>query len=149
MTRANGSRLMITISVIAVGLSFLQPRLACAFEGSRPAQVDDATPMVESAADTFAFIRWTTRNPGGTILHYAIVRYGTDPNHLDLAAVSPTRINPAHPDMIFRVRMNDLQPDTTYYYKVSSTQADGTSDPVTSSMRQFNTRPVDQMSAGK
>jgi hypothetical protein len=148
MTRINGSRLTITISVIAVGLSFLQPRLACAREGSSPAQVD-ASPMVESTADTFAFIRWTTRNPGGTVLHYAIVHYGKDPNHLDLTAMSPNRINPSHSDMVFRVRMNHLQPDTTYYYKVSSTQADGSSDPVTSSVRQFNTRPPDQMSAGK
>jgi len=150
MTRANGSRLTIAISVIATGLSFLQPRLACAREGSSssPAQVE-VSPMVESVADTFAFISWTTNNPGGTILHYAIVHYGKDPNHLDLTAVSPTRINPAHRDMVFRVRMNDLQPDTTYYYKVSSSQADGSSDPVTSSVRQFNTRPTSQMSAEK
>jgi hypothetical protein len=141
MTRANGLRLTIAISVIAMGLSFLQPRLACAREHSSPAQVE-VSPMVESVADTFAFISWTTRNPGGTILHYAIVHYGKDPNQLDLKAVSPTRINPAHSDMVFRVRMNDLQPDTTYYYKVSSTQADGSSDSVTSSVRQFNTRPT-------
>ena len=53
MTRANGSRLTIAISVIAMGLSFLQPRLACAREGSRPAQVN-VSPIVESVADTFA-----------------------------------------------------------------------------------------------
>jgi hypothetical protein len=92
MTRANGSHLTIAICVLTIGLAFLQPRVACAREGSKPAQ-DDASPMVESAADTFAFIRWTTRNPGGTILHYAIVRYGTYPNHLDSSAASPTRIN--------------------------------------------------------
>lgn len=148
MTKANGSRLTITISVIAVGLSFLQPRLAGAREGSSPAQVD-VTPMVESAADTFAFIRWTTSNPGGTILHYAIVHYGNDPNHLNLTAVSPTRINPAHTGTVFRVRMSDLQPDTTYYYKVSSTQADGTPDPATSSVTKFSTQPTNQSSAGK
>jgi len=148
MTRANGSRLTITISVIAVALSFLQPRLACARDGSSPTQ-DDAGPMVESAADTFAFISWTTRNPGGTILHYAIVHYGNDPNHLDLAAVSPTRINPGHADMVFRVRMNDLQPETTYYYKVSSTQANGTPDPGPGSVKQFKTRPTDETSGEK
>jgi phosphodiesterase/alkaline phosphatase D-like protein len=98
--------------------------------------------MVESVADKFAFIHWTARNPGGTILHYAIVHYGKDPNHLDLRAVSPTRINPGHSDMVFRVRMNDLQPETRYYYKVSSTQANGTSDPVTSAVQQFNTQPA-------
>jgi hypothetical protein len=148
MTRVNKSRLMIAICVMAMGLLFLQPRLGCAREGSRPAQAN-VSPTVESVADTFAFISWTTNNPGGTILHYAIVHYGKDPSHLDLTAASPTRINPAHSDMVFRVRMNHLQPDTTYYYKVSSTQADGASDPVTSSVRQFNTRPPDQMSAGK
>ena len=148
MTTVNGSRLMIAICVMAMGMLFLQPATACAREGSRPAQVN-VSPTVESVADTFAFISWTTNNPGGTVLHYAIVHYGKDPNHLDLKAVSPTRINPAHSDMVFRVRMNDLQPETTYYYKVSSTQADGSSDPVTSSVRQFNTRPTDQMSAEK
>jgi hypothetical protein len=51
--------------------------------------------------------------------------------------------------MVFRVRMNHLQPETTYYYWVSSTQADGTSDPVTSPVRQFNTRPTSPMSAEK
>jgi hypothetical protein len=148
MTRINGSRLMIAICVMAVGILFLQPPLACAGEGSSPAQVS-VSPTVESVADTFAFIRWTTRNPGGTILHYAIVHYGKDPSRLDLTAMSPNRISPSHSDMVFRVRMNDLQPDTTYYYKASSTQADGTFDPVTSSVRQFNTRPTDQMSPEK
>ena len=148
MTRANGLRLTITISVMAMGLSFLLPRLASAREGPSPSQ-GDVSPMVESVADTFAFISWTTRNPGGTILHYGIVHYGSDPNHLDLKAVSPTRINPDHPHMVFRVRMNDLQPETRYYYKVSSTQANGIPDPVTSTVQQFNTRSANERSAEK
>lgn len=138
MTRANGSRLIIAISIMVL---FSQSRLAGASEASSPTQ-SNATPIVESVADTFAFISWTTNNPRGTILHYAIVHYGKDPNHLDLTAVSPTRINPAHNDMVFRVRMNDLQPGTTYYYKVSSTQANGTADPVASGVQQFNTQPA-------
>ena len=148
MTRVNGSRLMIAICVIAMGMLFSQPPMARARDGSNPAQVN-VTPTVESAADTVAFISWTTRNPGGTILHYAIVHYGKDANHLDLTAVSPTRTNPAHSDVVFRVRMNDLQPDTTYYYWVSSTQADGNFDPVTSSVQHFNTQPSNRMSAEK
>jgi len=148
MTRVNGSRLMIAICVMAAGILFLQPPMACARDGSSQAQVK-VSPTVESAADTFAFIRWTANNPGGTILHYAIVHYGTDPNHLDLTAISPNRINPSHGDMVFRVRMNHLQPETTYYYWVSSTQADGTSDPVTSSVQQFNTQPINRISAEK
>jgi phosphodiesterase/alkaline phosphatase D-like protein len=51
--------------------------------------------------------------------------------------------------MVFRVRMNDLQPDTTYYYTVSSTQADGTPDPVASAVQQFKTRPTNETSAEK
>jgi len=139
---------MIAICVMAAGILFLQPPMACARDGSSQAQVK-VSPTVESAADTFAFIRWTANNPGGTILHYAIVHYGTDPNHLDLTAISPNRINPSHGDMVFRVRMNHLQPETTYYYWVSSTQADGTSDPVTSSVQQFNTQPINRISAEK
>ena len=148
MTRVNGSRLLIAICVMAMGMLFLQPSLACAGEGSSQSQVN-VSPTVESVADTFAFIRWTTRNPGGTILHYAIVHYGKDPNHLDLTAMSPTRINPTHSYMVFRVRMNNLQPETTYYYWVSSTQADGNADPVTSSVQQFNTQATNRISAEK
>jgi len=148
MTKANGSRLVIAMSLVAMGLMFLQPGLARAGESTSPAQAN-LSPMVESVADTFAFISWTTRNPRGTILHYAIVHYGKDPNHLDLTAVSPTRINPGHTDMVFRVRMNDLQPETTYYYKVSSTQANGTADPGTSAVQQFDTIPTNQTSAEK
>jgi phosphodiesterase/alkaline phosphatase D-like protein len=105
--------------------------------------------MVESISDTLAFIRWTTHNPGGTILHYAIVHYGKDPHHLNLTAESPTRINPSHSEMVFRVRMDDLQSETTYYYKVCSKQADGVSDPATSAVNQFTTGPTNRMSAEK
>ena len=148
MTRVNGSRFTIAINVMAMGLLFVQPRLACARQGSSSTQVN-ASPMVESISDTLAFISWTTRNPGGTILHYAIVHYGKDPNHLDLTAESPTRINPGHSEMVFRVRMDGLQPETTYYYKVCSKQADGVFDPATSAVNQFTTRPANRMSAEK
>ena len=148
MTRVNGSRFAIAISIMAMGLLFVQPRLACARHGPSPSQVN-ASPSVESISDTLAFISWTTHNPGGTILHYAIVHYGKDPNHLDLTAESPTRINPSHSEMVFRVRMPYLEPETTYYYKVSSKQADGVSDPATSAVNQFTTRPHNRMSAEK
>ena len=148
MTRVNRSRLTIAISVLAMGILFLQSPLARAGEGSSPAAVN-VSPTVESVADTFAFISWTTRNPGGTILRYAMVHYGKNPNHLDLTATSPVRINPAHRDTVFRVRMNGLQPETTYYYWVSSTQADGNPDPVTSNVQEFKTQSANQMSADK
>jgi phosphodiesterase/alkaline phosphatase D-like protein len=148
MTTAKAARLTIAINVMAMGLLLLQPRSARARQDSSPGQVS-ASPMIEAVSDTLAFIRWTTPNPGGTILHHAIVRYGKDPNHLDLTAESPTRINPGHSEMVFRVRMHDLEPGTTYYYKVSSQQANGNSDPATSGVNQFTTRPTNSISANK
>jgi Purple acid Phosphatase, N-terminal domain len=147
MTRVNGLRLKLAIAM-AMGLLFVQPRSARAGEGSSPRQVN-AIPVIESVTDTLAFISWSAQNPGGTILHYAVVHYGKDPNHLDLTAQSPTRINQAHKEMVFRVRVGDLQPQTTYYYKVSSKQADGIFDPATSAVNQFTTQPTNQMSARK
>ena len=142
-------RLLTTALILtAMGSSLVQPSSAYALQHSGAAQ-DTASPTIESVSDTLAFISWTTPNPGGTILHYAIVRYGKDPNHLEFTAKSPTRINPSHSEMIFRVRMDSLQPGTTYYYKVSSEQATGTSDPATSGVNQFTTRPVNWMSAKK
>jgi hypothetical protein len=148
MTRVNGLRFTIAISAIVMGLFFVQPRLACAGEGSSPSRVN-ATPKVESISDTLAFISWTTQNPGGTILHYAVVHYGKDPNHLDMTAESPTRINQSHSEMVFRARIHDLQPGTTYYYKVSSRQADGISDPAASAVNQFTTAPTNRMTVKK
>jgi hypothetical protein len=148
MTRADAVRITLAINVMTMCLLFVQPRVACARQGSSSTEVN-ASPMVESVSDTLAFISWTTRNPGGTILHYAIVQYGKDPNHLDQTAESPTRINPSHSKMVFRVRMDGLQPGTTYYYKVRSKQANGVSDPATSAVNQFTTRPTNRMSAEK
>jgi hypothetical protein len=148
MIHVRRSHLAIFISAVSLGLLLLQPRLACAVDGSSPPKVK-VSPTVESVFDTLAFIRWTTQNPGGTILHFAVVHYGRDPNHLDLKAESPTRINPSHSEMVFRVRMDDLEPGTTYYYTVSSRQADGILDPVTSAVNQFTTRPVDWISTNK
>jgi hypothetical protein len=144
----NASHLTLAIIGMAMGLLFVQPPLAHAGDGSSAAQAN-AAPVVESVTDTLAFISWTTRNPGGTILHYAIVHYGKDPNHLDLTAESPTRINTGHSEMVFRVRMSDLEPGTTYYYTVSSRQADGVLDPAKSVASQFTTRLTNGTGAEK
>jgi hypothetical protein len=150
MISANWSRTTIAISAMAMILLVAHPRLACAGEGSNPGKENtNATPTIESITDTLAFISWTAQNPGGTILHYAVVHYGKDPNHLDWTAKSPTRINPSRSEMVFRVRMNDLEPGTTYYYKVSSTQATGITDPATSAVSQFTTQQTNRMSAKK
>jgi hypothetical protein len=148
MTTAKAARLTIAINVMAVGLLFVQPRFACARQASSSSHVD-ASPILESVTDTLAFVSWTTPNPGGTLLHYAIVHYGIDPNHLEFTAKSPTRINPSHSEMVFRVRMDGLEPGTTYYYKVTSEQATGIPDRRTSGVNKFTTRSTNWMSASK
>ena len=96
-------------------------------------------PEVELAREHLTIIRWATNNPGGSPVHYGIVRYGTDPKNLNQTAKSPIRLNPAHSSTIFRVRIDDLKPRTTYYYTVSSMEANDTSDGVKSPVHYFTT----------
>jgi hypothetical protein len=148
MTTAKLRLLAIALIVTVMGSLLLRPRSAYARHNSSAAQ-DSASPTIESVSDTLAFVSWTTPNPGGTILHYAIVHYGKDPNHLEFTAKSPTRINPSHSEMVFRIRIQDLEPGTTYYYKVSSEQATGIPDRLTSGVNKFTTRSTNWMSASK
>jgi hypothetical protein len=140
--------LRIVIHIMAITLFFAQARLVCAGQKSSPSQVS-ASPLIESVSDTLAFVSWKTPNPGGTILHYAIVHYGKDPKHLALNAKSPTRINLSHSEMVFRVRIDGLEPGTTYYYRVSSEQATGISDPAPNGVNQFTTQSSNLMRAKK
>ena len=96
-------------------------------------------PEIERADPDFAIVRWTSNNPGGSPVHYGIVRYGTDPTKLDQTAKSPIRLNPAHSYTVFRVRMEGLKPRTTYYYAVDSMEANGTGDGVKSTVKHFST----------
>ena len=148
MTTATPPRVTIAIAVLAMTLVFAQPLLARAPQGSSSGQAGP-NPTLETVTDSLAFVSWTTPNPGGTLLHYAIAHYGKDPNHLDLTAKSPTRINLSNKQMVFRVRIGNLEPGTTYYYKVSSEQATGLSDPVSSGVNTFTTRPANWLSASK
>ncbi|MCU1225347.1 MAG: hypothetical protein JWQ42_3440 [Edaphobacter sp.] len=97
-------------------------------------------PELESANDHLAIIRWRSNNPGGSPVHYGIVHYGTNTGNLSEMAKSPIRLNPGHPDTIFRVRVDDLKPRTTYYYKVDSMEANGASDGIKSPVKHFSTR---------
>jgi hypothetical protein len=96
-------------------------------------------PELESATNHLTIIRWTTNNPGGSDVHYGIVRYATDPKDLRETAKSPIRLNHYHQYTTFRVRIDDLPPRTTYYYMVTSMGADGESDGVQSLVSQFTT----------
>lgn len=96
-------------------------------------------PEIERADPGFAIIRWTSNNPGGSPVHYGVVRFGTDPKKLEQTAKSSIRLNPGHPHTVFRVRVYDLKPGTTYYYTVESMEANGVSDQVKSTVKRFTT----------
>jgi purple acid phosphatase-like protein len=96
-------------------------------------------PEIESAKEHLTIIRWTTNNPGGSPVHYGIVRYGTDPKDLSQTAKNPIRLNPYHSSTVFRVQLYNLKPRTTYYYTVGSMESNGKSDEVTSPVQSFTT----------
>jgi len=96
-----------------------------------------AAPTLELAHHGIAILRWTVTNPGGTDSHFGIVRYGTDPAHLDRTARSPVQMNRQHSEATFRVRLSGLVPHTTYYYRVSSTESTGRDDGVSTAVQQF------------
>jgi phosphodiesterase/alkaline phosphatase D-like protein len=136
-------RFILTFAVIVAITGLIQWRSAddlviAAMPTHKAAQLT-AGPELETAADGYAIIRWTITNPGGTDLHYGIVRYGADSKSLDQVAKSPNRRNPSHPDMNFRVRIVGLNSNTTYYYRVESAGATDVSDRVSSPVRTFKT----------
>ena len=96
-------------------------------------------PELELTRTNWAIVRWTSNNPGGSPEHYGVVHYGLHPENLSDTAKSPIRLNPAHSDAVFRVRVEGLQPRTTYYYMVSSIGADGKNDGVKSPVKHFTT----------
>ena len=96
-------------------------------------------PAIERLEPDFAIIRWTSNNPGGSPVHYGVVRYGTHPKKLDQTAKNPIRLNPGHTETVFRVRVYDLKPLTTYYYTVDSIDPKGASDRVKSTVKRFTT----------
>jgi phosphodiesterase/alkaline phosphatase D-like protein len=98
-----------------------------------------AGPELELTTSYLTVIRWTTNNPGGSDVHYGIVRYGTDPKNLHRTAKNPIRLNQGHSHTMFRVRIDDLAPRTTYYYRVGSEGSDGESDGVKSAVNKFTT----------
>jgi hypothetical protein len=106
-------------------------------------------PALEIAHDDLAIIRWTTTNPGGDDDHYAVAHYGTDPTDLSQTAKNHIRLNQAHPETIFRVRLQGLKPDTTYYYTVTSMGYDGRSDGVESSVNHFTTPAPGQVTSAQ
>ena len=101
-------------------------------------------PALELALDDLAIVRWTTTNPGGDDEHFAVAHYGTNPGDLGQTAKSHIRLNRAHSETIFRVRIPGLKPQTTYYYWVTSMGGNGTNDGVKSAVNKFTTPPPGQ-----
>jgi phosphodiesterase/alkaline phosphatase D-like protein len=139
------SAILAAIAVLGVTVASLMrwhfgfsPVMAAA----RPHQVTQFTagPELEGATDATAIVRWTAPNPGGTALHYGVVKYGTSAMNRTEVASSPNRRNPSNPDMTFRVRIVGLNAHTTYYYTVESIGATHVSDGASSPVRTFQTQ---------
>lgn len=133
--------LKLALTVMVVNLVYSTPVAAQESPTTKKAARVRITrgPEIERVDPDVAIIRWTSDNPGGSPVHYGVVRYGTDRTKLDQTAKNPIRLNPGHSQTIFRVRMNGLNPRTTYYYTVESMEANGTRNRVKSAVRKFTT----------
>ena len=140
------SKSFLTLIAMAASLVGSSPIVAQQIPGDgRPRGMQIIVgPALESATEKSAIIRWMSTTPGGPAEHFGVVHYGTDPADLSQMARSPIRLNMAHPNTIFRVRVDGLMPGTTYYYTVDSTGPDGNSDGVKGAVNQFTTRQVEQ-----
>src|SRR5205807_652998 len=134
--------LKLAVTVMVVGSLYSTPAAAQVSATTKKAASVKITqgPEIEQANSYLTIVRWTTNNPGGSPEHYGVVHYGTNPKDLSQTAKSPIRLNPGHPDTVFRVRIQALKPGTTYYYKVDSMEANGKGDGVTSEVKTFKTK---------
>src|SRR6266446_3223056 len=134
--------LKLAMSMVVASLFYSTPAAAQVAPTTKKAASIKITqgPEIERADPYLTIVRWTTNNPGGTPEHYGVVHYGTSPTDLSQTAKNPIRLNPGHPQTVFRVRMPGLQPRTTYYYTVTSMGSNGTSDGVKSAINRFTTR---------
>jgi hypothetical protein len=134
--------LKLVMSVMLASLYYSTPAGAQVAPSTKKAESVKITkgPEIERADPYLTIVRWTTNNPGGSPEHYGVVHYGTSPKDLSQTAKSPIRLNPGHPDTVFRVRIEGLKSKTTYYYKVDSMEANGKGDGVTSKVESFKTQ---------
>jgi hypothetical protein len=133
--------LKLAVAIIVCGLLYSTPAAAQVSPTTKRAAGVRIIkgPEIDRADSYLTIISWTSNNPGGSPVHYGIVRYGTDPKNLDQTAKSPIRLNPSHPTTVFRVSINGLQPQTTYYYTVDSMEANGKRAGLKSTVKKFTT----------
>jgi hypothetical protein len=91
-------------------------------------------PVVESTTETMAVIAWSTNVNAGTLL-----RYGTDPDHLDQSASMPWG------GITHRVNLRNLNPGTVYYFQAESAEGQGTGTSARSQVSTFNTKAAGAM----
>jgi hypothetical protein len=137
---------LMLIAATATGLIGSNPIVAQQIPGDERARSVQIIvgPGLESATEKSAIIRWMSTTPAGPAEHFGVVHYGTDPKDLSQVAKSPIRLNMAHPNTIFRVRVDGLMPGTTYYYTVDSTGPDGNSEGLKGTVNQFTTRQAER-----
>jgi hypothetical protein len=140
------SKSFLTLIAVAASLIGSSPIVAQQIPGDERARSVQIIvgPALESATEKSAIIRWMSTTPAGPAEHFGVVHYGTDPEDLSQMAKSPIRLNVAHPNTIFQVRVDGIMPGTTYYYTVDSTGLDGNSDGVKGTVNQFTTQQVEQ-----
>src|SRR5438128_9310346 len=134
--------LKLAMSMVVASLFYSTPAAAQVAPTTKKAGSVKITqgPEIERADPYLTIVRWTTNNTGESPEHYGVVHYGTSAKDLSQTAKSPIRLNPSHPDTVFRVRIQGLQAGTTYYYKVDSMEASGKGDGVTSEVKTFKTK---------
>jgi phosphodiesterase/alkaline phosphatase D-like protein len=137
----NGLLVILAIATTVGSLLSSNPAAAQLLPPAKKAERVEITkgPELELATNHLTIIRWTVNNPGGSDVHYGIVRYGTDPKDLSQTAKNPIRLNQGHQYTTFRVRIEGLKPQTTYYYTVTSEESNGKSDGVKSAVNKFIT----------
>ena len=125
----------------ATGLLFSTASLSQTLPPQKWAEHVEITkgPELESAVSYMAIVRWTTTNPRGLDEHYGVVYYGTSPDDLSAVSRGHIRLNRAHPETIWRVRLQRLEPKTTYYYRVTSVDSAGKGDGEESGVNHFTT----------
>jgi phosphodiesterase/alkaline phosphatase D-like protein len=137
------NRLLVELAITAAAgsLLFSNPIHAQTLPPQKKGEHVEITkaPELESANSWMAIVRWTTTNPRGADEHYGVVHYGTDPEDLSQTAKGHIRLNRAHAETMFRVRLQGLKPETTYYYKVTSVDPAGENDGVESPVNKFTT----------
>ena len=121
------------LAVLAVALLLAIPAMA-ASQNAQPLTITDG-PRIEYVGPDTAEIAWTTSIGASTV-----VRYGTDPNHLDQTAESPYSRGQAGHHVTHRVKIHNLKPNTTYYFMVDSGQGQGTGTEVKSQVQSFTTK---------